>query len=378
MATFQVETMRIRLALAVKTGSAILAMMTLLAGCSGEEGNPVGQEKTSTQAGKPAALPEFATLNLYSPTSPFNQKIAANAEIDPNSQMLVQSLLDAGDMVIQIGQYSSTVFFATDTTPRHDVKLECGPAWELGVTVMKDVPIPEWAEPAHDRDGAAPPVGCGEDADQDNHMVILDLTRRCEYDFWQARNVDGQWIASWGNSIKMDSDGVYPKGMSTRGSGFAFLGGVIWPDELKKGEIRHALAFSYPFPKAGGPVSPATSSDGTSDRADAIPEGARLQLNPELNLDELNLAPYEKVIARALQEYGMFLVDHGGESGIGLYAIDPASVSGNPYEGLLPEGDYVPLPNIPVQEFRVLKMAPQDSNWQQRLGLVASGCAEFQ
>ncbi len=56
----------------------------------------------------------------------------------------------------------------------------------------------------------------------------------------------------------------------------------------------------------------------------------------------------------------------------------PVRRIGNPYKGLLPDGDYVPLPGIPFHEFRVLKLPPQNGNWQQRLGLISSGCAVFQ
>lgn len=74
--------------------------------------------------------------------------------------------------------------------------------------------------------------------------VVVDLDARCEYDLWQARRSDGGWEASWAGGISMDGDGAYPHGMSTRGSGLASLGGVIWPDELQSGRIEHALAFS--------------------------------------------------------------------------------------------------------------------------------------
>lgn len=185
-------------------------------------------------------------------------------------------------------------------------------------------------------------------------------------------------FASWGNSIRMDSSGVFPKRLSARGSGFVFLGGVIWPDELKSRRIEHALAFSYPFPKSGGPVPPATDSDGESKRDNAIPEGALLQLNPKLDLGNLNLSPYEKTIAKALQEYGMILVDGGGNQDVGLQAIDPISVTVNPYHDILPDEDWVPLPNIPLKEFRLMKLPHQISNWQANLGLVPSGCGVFQ
>lgn len=333
----------------------------------------------STDVGKPDQLPSFASLSLYSTGSPFNQKISPNPEIDPNSAMLISSLSSVGQIILSVKKFAAPVYLSDENTPRHDVKLECGPAWERGVAVMKDVPIPEWAEPGFDGEpGDPPPSGCGEDSDQDNHMIILDLSTRCEYDFWQARKTNSQWVASWGNSISMDSNGVFPKGFSARGSGFAFLGGVVWPDELQAGNIEHTLAFNYPFPKSGGPVPPATDSDGESERADAIPEGALLQLNPNLNLDTLNLTPYEKTIAKALQEYGMILGDGGGDRDVGLQAVDPKSVAGNPYQGVLPDEEWVSLPNISLQEFRVLKLPPQISSWQDNLELVSSSCGVLQ
>ncbi len=200
------------------------------------------------------------------------------------------------------------------------------------------------------------PSGCGDEADQDNHMVILDLVNRCEIGLWQARREGGTWVASWGNSISLDSDGVFPGGLSTRGSGFPFLGGVIWPDEMIDGEITHKLAFSYPFTRSGGPVAPATDSDGITDDPDALPIGAILQLDPDLNLTTLGLTDHEMTIATAMQVYGIILVDTGGADGIGLYAIDSVSVQGDLYEGSLPSGDFVPLPNIPLDSFRVLAL----------------------
>ncbi len=78
------------------------------------------------------------------------------------------------------------------------------------------------------------------------------------------------------------------------------------------------MAFNYPFTKARAPVPPATGTDGQTDAQGAIPEGARLQLTPDLDLDSLNLTRYEMIITRTMQDYGLILVDTGGESGIGL------------------------------------------------------------
>lgn len=348
----------------------VLASTLLVQGCNGDE-PPAVDTSTPTPGGavaqEPAALPERASLQLYSPDSPLNQVVPTDAALDPNSDgyvaLIVQAVQD-GDFVIELKQYSSPVYFADSSTPRTDVWLACASPWGMGEEYIRDVPVPAFAEPANDKGGASNPIRegeCGEYAGQDNQMVVLDTDARMEYDFWQARRENGRWVASWANSISMDSTGIYPNGMSARGSGFSTLSGLIWPDELNKGRIDHALVLSYPYPKAGGPVPPATESDGTSDHEYALPEGARVRLDPALDLEGLDLTPAEKTIARALQEYGMFLVDSGGSVGVSIEAVDPRSVRGNPYQGLLPDVDLPQLENIPVDRFQVLELPPQMS-----------------
>lgn len=334
----------------------------------------------SVRAEKPASLPDFSDLKLYSSDSPLNQPIKADAKIDKKSKRYIKKFKKAAPFLITYKQYSSPVYIAGSSTPRYDVELPCGEFWEMGVTKFLSMPIPDWAEPSNDMDGSITPKGCGEDSDQDNHMVVLDLDTRCEYDFWQMRLENGKWVASWGNAISMDSNGIYPFGLSSRGSGFAFLGGLIWPDELKKGEIKHALVFAYPYTRSGGPVKPATESDGITKSKTALPEGARLRLDPSLDLDSLNLTPAEKTIASALQVYGMYLVDSTGGgvgSGISIYAVDPRSVLSNPYEGLLPDETYPELSGIPLNKFQVLKLPKQDKKWQEKLRIVDTGCNKF-
>ena len=293
--------------------------------------------------------------HLYSDGSPFNQKIAATAALDPRSSRMIRSLVAAGNkqgFLIALKRWTVPIYYADGDTRRYNVRMTA--RW-APARVFKRVPIPA---------GAAPdPAG-------DGHMVIIDRDSGCEFDFWQAkRKKKGRWRASWGNSLRTDGDGVFPKGLSARGSGFALPAGMIWPDELRSGSIDHALQFSYNYPKKGGPVSPATKSDGRSSRRNAIPEGARLRLDPNLDLDALHLEPYERVIAETLQEYGMFLADIGG--GVELQAVHPMSFEENPYEGLLPDRRYVYLNKIPLARFQVLKIPPQQRPEE---AIVASGC----
>ncbi len=344
--------------------------------------NDCGQSNGAATQDKPVSLPVLTDVRLYASDSPLNQKIPPGAEIDPHSSdyvnLIVQAAATAG-FVIEFKQYSSPVFFADSDTFRTDVYLACGQEY-AGVDYFKDVPIPDFAEPANDVDGADNPIPfglCGGAADQDNQMVILNLETRCEYDFFQARLENGRWVASWVNSISLDGSGIYEKGFSSRGSGFATLAGLIWPDELQNGKINHALGFSYPGVAAGGPVPPASESDGVSTNLWALPEGARLQLDPNLDLDTLALSPYVRTIATALQEYGMILFDDGS-SGVSVEAIDPKSTVGNPYEGLLPDVDFPELEGIPLDRLQLLTLPPQNPHANDTGELVSSGCGSFQ
>ncbi len=300
------------------------------------------------------------TLRYYQPfkqSSVFYNRIPQNHAIDPNSAVMVSGLVEQADksFLIVVKEWSVPVYFASDSTPKHSVKLTAGWAPK---SKLRDVPIPGFAEP---------------DPEYDGSMVIIDESSGCVYDFWQMRFSGGSWSASWGNALPLNSDGIFPKGVSARGSGFELLQGVIWPQELQAGVIEHALIFSYDHTKAGGPVAPATESDGTTTEAWAIPEGALVQLDPSLDLASMGLTGYELTIARALQEYGMYCADDGG--GLSLYAINPISCRQNPYESIWGDQTYIFLNKIPADKLRVLLLPPQADIDPE---VVPNSCANFE
>ncbi len=176
--------------------------------------------------------------------------------------------------------------------------------------------------------------------------------------------------------------GIQPGGFSTRASGFVNIAGLIRPTELGAGAIRHALTFAYPFTKDGGPVAPATASDGRASTQDGwgglarpanalpIPEGARVQLDPALDLDALDLLPWQKAVARALQVYGMFLADTSPN--ISLAAVGAQSWRSNPYVRFWGDEPYAYLPTSLTQHLRVLRLPPQT---KRRTFIAPSRCA---
>jgi hypothetical protein len=277
----------------------------------------------------------FASGRLYAATSPLNVPIPAGAATDTKSEVMIARLgkeVDEKGWAISTKEYTVPLFRASSTTKVTTVRVR------TRGTVHR-VPVPTAAFPSPGSDG---------------HLAVLDPRSRCEYDFYRGRRLpDGTWSAENFNALPTNGSGIYPRGLATRASGFANAAGLITAAEIRRGRIEHALVFSMPSTRAGGPVRPATSSDGTSSSAGAIPEGARLQLDPELSLERL--ASWQRVIARALQQYGMYLADTGGA--VGLYAQHPGSEPGFRY----PWGDvkYGYLPKWLARHLRVLELPPQ-------------------
>jgi len=273
-------------------------------------------------------------------------------------QGLVQAATTAG-AIVAVTRYSTPIYYADASTPHYDVRLTA--SWRAADRLL-DVPIPTNAVPA---------------AGDDKHMVVIDVTNGCEYDFYDADRVVDGWEADWANALPLASDGIFENGLSARGSGFALPAGIVRPHELRNpdgtpGRIEHALVFNTPAVKGGGPVLPATESDGHSTSPYAIPEGAHVQLDPAFDVSTLD-KPYERVIARALKEYGAYVGDVSGSS-IDFYAEDPKGYPSNPYAAIWGDETYVPLPTTLIESLRVLELPPQ---FVPTYRIVPNGCNSF-
>jgi hypothetical protein len=276
---------------------------------------------------------------FYSAGSPFNTNISDDARVDPRSDEMIDTLVaevDEHGWAIATSAWTNTVYEADDGAPRHAVELTSS---AYAGQRLLDVPIPDGARVPEDSDGG---------------LVVIDRENECEYDLSRAEKRDGGgWSAWFANALPLDGEGVYPRSEAPSASGFASAAGMIMPEELEAGEIDHALAFTMKNTKAGGPVRPATGSDGRSTEPGAIPEGARLQLDPELDLDALGLQPHERTIAEALQRYGMFLVDTGGAVAL---RVEHTLSTGYEYPWGRRDGR---LPTELARHLRVLETGPQ-------------------
>lgn len=317
---------------------AALPLTTSLLDTSGCEGNPPA----------PPVLDHDAVFML---DNPIYRPIPPDAPIDPDSAIYIEHMAavqQASGLLMVLNQYAAPVYYADQSTPRFDVFLDVyGTVGYYNKHWLLDVPIPDEARA---------------DPGSDKHMTVVDRALGCVYDFWGYNNNVGvpKPNAWWASGIDTDSDGIYHECLGAgSASNFSFINGAVWPDELASGEINHALTFGYDYlsVRLGDPVYPAEHNDGISTEIWSLPEGAHVQLDPNLDLSTLNLAPHEMTIAKALQVYGMYLIDSSGGP-ISIHAISGQSADPNPWVGVVPtpEDNAILLNKIPTSKFRVLTL----------------------
>jgi hypothetical protein len=297
--------------------------------------------------------PQIEMMVPYSKTSIWNTPIGPTPKYDPNSQAMVANLVLSNDgKIITAGDnFNYPVYFVDADTPRWDVSCtvyKCRVHTTNGgirTDMLENIPIPPDARPS---------------ADSDARMIIIDKNTYAEYDFWRAQRLETGWTAGGVSAYNILWNGT-PTTSIARGSGIPSYAGLLRPWEIRQGRIEHALAFGYTETNAEKCVFPASKTDGNSLLPFAIPEGARLQLDPSLtdaDLDKMGLDRAGKIIARALQEYGMILVDTSG-----TFKIYVEDLINNPYVtenwsdpdlNLTKESIY----NIPYSAFRVLELPP--------------------
>jgi hypothetical protein len=152
------------------------------------------------------------------------------------------------------------------------------------------------------------PRGTRPDPSPDGHLVVYDPVRALEWDFWVSHCPQRCSEAGAGNVLSTAK--LNPHG-GANASGIPGLAGIIHPEELRSGHIDHPLAFAMPAVRRGF-VCPASAGAGTNTDPLALPEGTLLRLDPTLDVASLPLPPWQRVIATALQRYGMYLEDGSG------------------------------------------------------------------
>jgi hypothetical protein len=146
---------------------------------------------------------------------------------------------------------------------------------------------------------------------EDRTLAVFDQAHQMIYEMWDAKwQSDGSIHAGGMKNFAMNGDGLsHPRNQRVTASGFAGVAGMIIREDGTS--INHALNISIPHQliKKDSYISPAINGESAGDNTGDIPLGTHLALPKSLNVDELNVHPFTKALARSLRDYGAYVSD---------------------------------------------------------------------
>jgi hypothetical protein len=296
---------------------------------------------------------------LFAATSVWNSPLAPDEPLDPASATVARTFADIARANlaartgpwIQTSDTSTPLYQVPAEQPTSRVQLDAG-SWATTLqTAFQVVPIPSDARPAAGTDG---------------HLTVWQPSTDRLWEFYKARHAADGWHADFGGAIMHVSEspgyytplswpGALPQWGATATS-LPAIAGTMLISELHSGTIPHALSVAVPFARAAIFTWPAQRTDGTSTDPTAIPEGARFRLNPALDVDALGLPPMTRMMAEAIQRYGMIVRDQTSNA-VAFYGEDPSPSGSTPYPALF--GNRYPIDlfdSFPWEHLQLLKM----------------------
>jgi hypothetical protein len=279
----------------------------------------------------------------FAPDSYVHKPLADNAPIDPKSPTyvaIIQKQIEAhyGHADVNIDANTPPIYIVSAGQPTVRVKYV---DWEKPAATFPPlqsqwmaVPIPNGFQPSR-----------GDDLE----AVIYQPSSGKMWEFWAMKKTGiriadstdhevDEWGAKWGG--RMDNIASNPGHWVTSKEGYKFgtmasgipsLAGIMTVAELRRGAIDHVLGFALPQSMAGRWSEPAQRTDGVAEDPNAIPQGTIFRLPANMNLDAVEMDPFARMIAKAVQKHGMILWDTSAV--VGFRAENPANQyqDGHPY-----------------------------------------------
>jgi serine/threonine-protein kinase len=248
-------------------------------------------------------------VQYFPPTAIWTQD-ASSAPVDPNSAAMINAMAQAGgwgtgSMRVD---FSIRVMQANSSTPT--VPFQPGsPFYTPDSDTVSSVPLPPGGG-IEAQTGYQCPV-----TQQDCHFIVVDPVQGKLYEAlganYNGSALSASIIAVWDLNQVYPASGRGDQCTSADAAGYPIAPLLFTADELAQGHIDHAIRFILPNNeiRPGVFVHPATHAGGPSGSTTAPPYGAHLRLKATYDLSQLK--PAARVVAAAMQKYGMFLADGG-------------------------------------------------------------------
>jgi hypothetical protein len=254
----------------------------------------------------------LSEFQVFPPDNAWNTKVKGWAR-HPDSEKIVAAIGPAKPL-----RYNPDMAFilVPPDQPKIDVRLTAyseesdpGP-----YPIPDDLPIEGWpAAWRRDRPGPAPSLlDVQRDALKaggDRHAIVVDLSAGKLYEFFVMRRTDKGWEADCAAIFDLSSNALRPDGWtSADAAGLPIFPAVVRHDEIRRGEIRHALRVTFSRTRRAF-VAPATHY-ASPHKDPLLPRmGERFRLRGDF--DVAGFSPPVRTILVALQEYGMLVADNG-------------------------------------------------------------------
>jgi hypothetical protein len=235
--------------------------------------------------------------------NPWNQDIR-DAEVDPRSDVLIASIGRDKPLHPDFG----TVFQGAPIGIPYVVVPGSQPKVPVGFRYADESDPGPYPIPAD------APIEGGPDSGGDRHVLMIDRDNWMLYELFAAYPdpQTGGWRATSGAIFDLSSNRLRPAGWtSADAAGLPVFAGLVRYDEVhEQGEIRHALRFTCRRTRRGY-VPPARHFASRNSDPNLPPMGMRVRLKADYDI--ASFPPSVQVLLRAMQRYGMFLADNGGD-----------------------------------------------------------------
>lgn len=330
-------------------GSAGSAGTSATSGSGGSSGTGATSGTGGTGGTSATGACDNAMHQLFPPGADWNQSIA-NKAVAADSDAIIGHLqsthTDARRFQID---FSIRVLESDSSTPRRAFEATS----DFYETECDTAPVPVPATGTLEGE-----TGYECESDGDCHLIVVDRSECRLYEMWRA-NIDssdtfyGGCLAIWDVSRVYGDDGRGLHCSSADAAGLPIAPLLFTADEIAAGSIPHALRIALPNSLIRNRrfVAPGTHATGAASGGDNTPPyAARFRLKADTDLSGLNTAA--RVVAEALQTYGMYLADGGNITFMGKDERDTTSSWDN--AGLGPHD----LKDLGWSDFEVVDSGP--------------------
>lgn len=145
----------------------------------------------------------------------------------------------------------------------------------------------------------------------DRHALLLDRDSCRLHELYALRREGGRWAAGSGAVWSLRRPRLRPAGWtSADAAGLPILPLLVRYDEVRRGSVDHAIRVTARVTRRSY-VFPARHQAGSTDAPSAPRMGERLRLRA--SVDVSSLPPQARVIAVAMQRYGLVVADNGSD-----------------------------------------------------------------